>query len=56
MRSLAYTETIDSALYVQDPDQVKSYSLVAKTLQEQALDPDDTTKLIAEVAATFTDA
>jgi hypothetical protein len=55
VRSLAYTETIDSALYVQDPDQVKSYALVAKTLAEQALDPDETAKMIAEVVATITD-
>ena len=38
-----------------DPDQVKSYALVAKTLAEQALDPDETAKMIAEVVATITD-
>jgi len=55
VRSLAYTETIDSALYVQDPDQVKSYALVAQALEEQALDPEETSKLIAEVIATLND-
>jgi len=55
VRALAYTETIDSALYVQDPDQVKNYALVAKALEEQALDPDETKKLIAEVIATSND-
>jgi transcriptional regulator with XRE-family HTH domain len=55
VRSLAYTETIDSALYVQDPDQVKSYALVAKALEEQALDPEETSKLIAEVIANLND-
>jgi hypothetical protein len=55
VRSLAYTETIDSALYVQDPDQVKSYDLVARTLEKQALDPEETVKLIAEVLAVTND-
>jgi hypothetical protein len=55
VRSLAYSETIDSARYVQDPDQVSHYSLVAKQLKEQALDPDQTVELIEKTAATITD-
>jgi transcriptional regulator with XRE-family HTH domain len=48
VRSLAYSETIDSALYVQDPDQVHHYELVSEQLEKLALDPERSRALIAE--------
>jgi transcriptional regulator with XRE-family HTH domain len=51
VRSLAYTETIDSALYVQDPDQVHHYELVVDQLKNLALDPHGSLELIAEVCS-----
>jgi hypothetical protein len=54
VRSLAYTETIDGALYVQDPDQVHPCAMVADQLKSLALDPDQTVDLIASVANDIT--
>jgi hypothetical protein len=51
VRSLAYTETIDSAIYVQDSEQVHHYDLVAGQLKEVALDPDRSIALIKEISA-----
>jgi hypothetical protein len=51
VRSLAYTETIDGALYVQDPDQVHHCSLVVDQLKRLALPADRTVDLIAAVAS-----
>jgi transcriptional regulator with XRE-family HTH domain len=50
VRSLAYTETIDGALYVQDTDQVHHCELVADQLKHLALDHDQTVSLIAKVS------
>lgn len=51
VRSLAYTETIDGAIYVQDPDQVRHCQLVADQLEGLALGPDETIDRIGAVRA-----
>ncbi|MEV0057799.1 helix-turn-helix transcriptional regulator [Saccharopolyspora shandongensis] len=38
-RPIAYTELLDGAVYVQDPDDVRTYTLTAENLQRVALDP-----------------
>jgi transcriptional regulator with XRE-family HTH domain len=53
VRSLAYTETVDNALYVQDPDQVHHYAMVADQLKSVALEPDESLALIEAVAASI---
>jgi transcriptional regulator with XRE-family HTH domain len=53
VRSLAYSETIDNALYVQDPEQVHHYELVADQLGRLARDPDESFELLAELANTI---
>lgn len=40
-RPIAYTELLDGAVYVQDPDDVRTYTLAAENLQHVALDPDE---------------
>ncbi|WP_075743737.1 MULTISPECIES: helix-turn-helix domain-containing protein [Actinoalloteichus] len=45
-RSIAYAELHDGSVYVQDPDQVRSYSLVAENLQRVALGPTQSSTLI----------
>ncbi|MDR7303375.1 Scr1 family TA system antitoxin-like transcriptional regulator [Haloactinomyces albus] len=45
-RPIAYTELLDGAIYVQDPDQVSSYTMAAKNVQETALQPDDSLAFI----------
>ncbi|MEU5848910.1 helix-turn-helix domain-containing protein [Saccharopolyspora shandongensis] len=38
-RPVVYLEHLDGAIYVQDPDEVQTYTLVAENLQRVALDP-----------------
>lgn len=45
-RSIVYNELIEGAVYVQDPDGVATYSMVADNLQRVALDPADSVALI----------
>lgn len=45
-RPIAYSELLDGAVYVQDPDDVATYSMVADNLQRVALEPDDSIALI----------
>jgi len=46
VRSIGYTELHDGAVYVQDPDQVRSYTMTAENLQRVALGPDQSAALI----------
>jgi transcriptional regulator with XRE-family HTH domain len=39
MRSIGYVELHDDALYLHDPDQVRTYSMVAEDVQRVALNP-----------------
>lgn len=55
VRSIGYTEVIDGAVYVQDPDQVRTCTLVADQLSRIALDPDRSVELIAGLADEITD-
>lgn len=50
VRPIAYTELIDGAMYVQDPDSVRTYSTVAENLRQVALSPADSRALIRELA------
>ena len=45
-RSIGYSELHDGAVYVQDPDQVASYSVASESLQRVALGPDQSVALI----------
>ncbi|MFC4105514.1 Scr1 family TA system antitoxin-like transcriptional regulator [Micromonospora zhanjiangensis] len=47
---MAYTEVIDGAMYVQDPDAVRTYSMVADNLRQVALSPAESLVLIRELA------
>ncbi|MDQ3579480.1 MAG: helix-turn-helix domain-containing protein [Actinomycetota bacterium] len=46
VRSIGYVELIDGAVYLQDPDQVLTYTMVAKNLTRTALDPARSVELI----------
>lgn len=46
VRSIAYSELHDGAVYIQDPDQVRSYTLTAENLQRVALGPERSVALI----------
>jgi hypothetical protein len=46
---IAYSELIDGAMYVQDPDGVRTYSMVADNLRQVALSPADSRALIRDV-------
>ncbi|MDQ2707898.1 MAG: helix-turn-helix domain-containing protein [Actinomycetota bacterium] len=48
-RSLAYAELPDGAVYLQDPDQVETYTMTAETLQRVALGPDQSAALVASM-------
>lgn len=50
VRPIAYTEVIDGAMYVQDPDGVRTYSMVADNLRQVALSPAESRALIRELA------
>ena len=49
VRSIAYVELMDGAVYLQDPDQVLTYTATAKRLARVALDPEGSTELIASM-------
>ncbi|HKR51678.1 MAG TPA: DUF5753 domain-containing protein [Pseudonocardiaceae bacterium] len=46
VRSIGYVELHDGAVYLQDPDQVQTYTLVAENLQRVALGPEQSVALI----------
>ncbi|MFC8847641.1 MULTISPECIES: Scr1 family TA system antitoxin-like transcriptional regulator [unclassified Micromonospora] len=50
VRPIAYTEVLDGAMYVQDPDGVRTYSMVADNLRQVALSPAESRALIRELA------
>lgn len=50
VRPIAYTEVLDGAMYVQDPDGVRTYSMVADNLRQVALSPAESLALIRELA------
>lgn len=45
-RPIAYTELLDGAVYVQDPDDVRTYTLAAENLQHVALPPDESVSFV----------
>lgn len=47
--SLAYAELPDGAVYLQDPDQVETYTMMAETLQRVALGPDQSAAQVASM-------
>ncbi|MGI8311191.1 helix-turn-helix domain-containing protein [Saccharopolyspora hattusasensis] len=51
-RTIGYTELLDGAVYIQDPDQVNTYMMTAKNLQETAMQPDDSLALIESLIDT----
>lgn len=50
VRPIAYTEVLDGAMYVQDPDGVRTYNMVADNLRQVALLPAESRALIRELA------
>ena len=52
VRSIGYVELIDGAVYLQDPDQVLTYTMVAKNLSRAALDPERSVELIESMIVT----
>jgi hypothetical protein len=46
VRSIGYVELHDGAVYLQDPDQVLTYTMVAKNLARTALSPERSVELI----------
>jgi hypothetical protein len=50
VRPIAYTEVLDGAMYVQDPDGVRTYSMVADNLRQVALSPTESLALIRGLA------
>ncbi|WP_434741077.1 helix-turn-helix domain-containing protein [Micromonospora sp. SH-82] len=50
VRPIAYTELLDGAMYVQDPDGVRTYSMVSDNLRQVALSPAESRALIREYA------
>lgn len=46
VRSIGYVELHDGAVYLQDPDQVRTYTMVAENLQRVALGPEQSVALI----------
>ncbi|RQX15485.1 transcriptional regulator [Micromonospora ureilytica] len=50
VRPIAYTEVLDGAMYVQDPDGVRTYNMVADNLRQVALSPAESRALIRELA------
>lgn len=55
VRSIGYADMVDGSVYVQDPDQVRTCTLVADQLTRVALDPESSVELIASLAADITD-
>lgn len=50
-RPIAYTELLDGAVYVQDPDDVRIYTLAAENLEQVALEPDESIALVKALVA-----
>lgn len=46
VRSVAYVEQLDGAIYVQDPDDVDTYKMTADSVQRVALPPNETLALV----------
>ncbi len=46
VRPIAYNEMFDGAVYVQDPDSVSTYTMVAENLRQVALPPDESVALV----------
>jgi len=46
VRSIGYVELHDGAVSLQDPDQIRSYTMVAEDLQRVALGPEQSVALI----------
>lgn len=46
VRPIAYSEQFDGAVYVQDPDSVRTYTMVAENLRQVALGPAESLALI----------
>lgn len=46
VRSIAYSELLDGAMYIQDPDDVATYSMSAESVRDIALSPDESFALI----------
>jgi len=55
VRSIGYSEVVDGAVYLQDPDQVRTCTLIADQLCRLALDPDQSVELLGELADDITD-
>lgn len=49
VRSIAYSELHDGAVYVQDPDEVSSYNMAIESLQRVALGPEQSALLIKQM-------
>lgn len=45
-RPVTYLEHLDGAIYIQDPDDVQTYTLVSENLQHVALDPTDSVTFV----------
>jgi transcriptional regulator with XRE-family HTH domain len=50
VRSIGYAEMVDGAVYLQDPDQIRTCTLISDQLRRIALDPDRSIELIASLA------
>ncbi|MFI1193899.1 DUF5753 domain-containing protein [Micromonospora sp. NPDC020750] len=50
VRPIAYTGGLDGAMYVQDPDGVRTHNVVADNLRQVALSPAESRALIRELA------
>ena len=51
VRSIGYVELHDGAVYLQDPDQVRTYTMVVESLQRVALGPEQSVALIQSMLA-----
>jgi hypothetical protein len=51
VRSFGYMEMIDGAVYLQDPNQVRTCGLIADQLSHTALGPDESVELVLSLAA-----
>jgi hypothetical protein len=49
VRAIGYVELHDGAVYLQDAEQVRSYTMVAEDLQRVALDPERSISFIQSV-------
>ncbi|SFT55954.1 hypothetical protein SAMN04487904_103434 [Actinopolyspora lacussalsi subsp. righensis] len=49
VRSIVYSELHDGAVYIQDEEQVDSYTMAAESLQRVALGPEQSRDLIEDM-------